>query len=52
MPGPTVWWDEQLSGDEPVGLCWTVLTAFVRIGTNTQQQKPLHFRSSDPKMHG
>lgn len=28
------WWDAQLSGDKPVCLCWTVLNAFVRIGTN------------------
>ena len=28
------WWQQQLSGTEPVGLCWTVLTAFVRIGTH------------------
>lgn len=36
------WWDEQLSGDDPVCLCWTVLTAFVRIGTNPRvYQRPL-----------
>lgn len=28
------WWDAQLSGDNPVGLCWPVLNAFIRIGTN------------------
>ena len=28
------WWDEQLSGASPVCLCWTVLNAYVRIGTN------------------
>lgn len=28
------WWDEQLSGDRPVCLCWCVLCAFIRIGTN------------------
>ena len=28
------WWDTQLSGASPVGLCWTVLGAFIRIGTN------------------
>ena len=32
--GARDWWDAQLSGDDPVCLCWTVLTAFVRIGTN------------------
>ena len=29
-----VWWDNQLSRSGPVCLCWTVLSAFVRIGTN------------------
>jgi len=29
-----LWWDEQLSGTETVSLCWPVLTAFIRIGTN------------------
>lgn len=28
------WWDAQLSGSSPVCLCWTVLGAFIRIGTN------------------
>lgn len=28
------WWDEQLSRNDPVCLCWPVLSAFVRIGTN------------------
>ena len=28
------WWDAQLSGRSPVCLCWTVLNAFIRIGTN------------------
>lgn len=36
------WWDTQLSGTDPVGLCWQVLTAFVRIGTNARlHQRPL-----------
>ena len=30
------WWDEQLSGSSPVCLCWTVIAAFIRIGTNTR----------------
>jgi toxin-antitoxin system PIN domain toxin len=29
-----LWWDEQLSGTDSVYLCWPVLTAFLRIGTN------------------
>jgi toxin-antitoxin system PIN domain toxin len=28
------WWDAQLSGASPVCLCWSVLCAFIRIGTN------------------
>ena len=28
------WWDNELSGSSPVCLCWTVLAAFIRIGTN------------------
>jgi toxin-antitoxin system PIN domain toxin len=40
--GARDWWDTQLSGDDPVCLCWTVLTAFVRIGTNPRvYQRPL-----------
>ena len=28
------WWDDILSGTEVICLCWTVLSAFIRIGTN------------------
>lgn len=36
------WWDKQLSGTSPVCLCWPVLTAFLRIGTNPRlHQRPL-----------
>ena len=28
------WWDSELSGTSPVCLCWTVMGAFIRIGTN------------------
>ncbi len=28
------WWDAQLSGNDVVCLCWTVLCAFIRIATN------------------
>ncbi len=36
------WWDEQLSGSSPVCLCWTVLNAFIRIGTNPRvYERPL-----------
>ena len=36
------WWDEQLSGPDPVCLCWAVLSAYVRIGTNPRVfERPL-----------
>jgi uncharacterized protein len=36
------WWDAQLSGASPVCLCWTVLAAFIRIGTNPRVfERPL-----------
>jgi predicted nucleic acid-binding protein len=28
------WWDAQMSGASTVCLCWTVIGAFIRIGTN------------------
>ena len=31
-----LWWDGQLSQSGPVCLCWTVLSAFIRIGTNSR----------------
>jgi hypothetical protein len=30
------WWDGCLSGTEPVCLCWPVLSAFVRLATNSR----------------
>ena len=33
-PAARAWWDAQLSQSSPVCLCWTVLGAFIRIGTN------------------
>jgi uncharacterized protein len=36
------WWDDMLSGAEPVALCWPVLTAFLRISTNPRlHNRPL-----------
>ncbi len=36
------WWDAQLSGSQPVCLCWMVLSAFIRIGTNPRVfERPL-----------
>ena len=41
------WWDDQLSGAGPVCLCWTVLTAFIRIGTNPRVfENPLSLAQS------
>ena len=41
------WWDEQLSGTAPVCLCWPVLKAFLRIGTNPRlHQRPLTLREA------
>lgn len=28
------WWDQRLSETEPVCLCWPVLSAYIRIGSN------------------
>ena len=40
--GARLWWDEILSGTDPVCLCWTVLSAFIRIGTNPRVfERPL-----------
>jgi toxin-antitoxin system PIN domain toxin len=45
------WWDERLSGEDPVCLCWTVLTAFVRIGTNPRvYQRPLSIDEAVDRM--
>jgi toxin-antitoxin system PIN domain toxin len=36
------WWDQQLSGAAPVCLCWDVISAFIRIGTNPRvYEQPL-----------
>jgi hypothetical protein len=41
------WWDAQLSGSEPLALCWPVLTAFIRIGTNARlHRRPLTLREA------
>jgi hypothetical protein len=37
-----VWWDDRLSGTNPVCLCWAVLSAFIRISTNPRAfERPL-----------
>lgn len=41
------WWDAQLSGSGPVGLCWPVLNAFLRISTNARlHQRPLTLKEA------
>ena len=41
------WWDMQLSGSTPVCLCWPVLSAFIRIGTNARlQRQPLTLKEA------
>jgi len=41
------WWDAQLSGAETVCLCWPVVTAFIRIGTNPRaSRQPLTIKES------
>lgn len=36
------WWDQKLGGSDPVCLCWPVLNAFIRIGTNIHlHRRPL-----------
>lgn len=41
------WWDAKLSGTTPVCLCWTVICAFIRIGTNPRVfEAPLSIEES------
>ena len=41
------WWDAQLSGSQAVCLCWMVLSAFIRIGTNPRVfERPLYLRQA------
>jgi len=41
------WWDARLSGSVPVCLCWPVLSAFIRIATNTRlHQRPLTIKEA------
>ena len=47
------WWDEQLSGSSPVRLCWPVLSAFLRIGTNPRLHRcPLTLREACERIQG
>jgi len=41
------WWEKQLSDTEPVCLCWPVIKAFIRIGTNARlHRRPLTLNES------
>ena len=45
------WWDAQLSGSEPVALCWPVINAFIRIGTNPRlHQRPLTLKEATERV--
>ena len=36
------WWLRSLSGDEPIALCWAVISGFLRISTNPRAlERPL-----------
>ena len=42
-----LWWDDQLSQSDPVCLCWPVLSAFIRIGTNPRVfEQPLSLENA------
>jgi len=41
------WWDAQLSAASPVCLCWSVLCAFIRIGTSSRVfERPLSLKQA------
>jgi toxin-antitoxin system PIN domain toxin len=45
------WWDDQLSQTGPVCLCWAVLSAFIRIGTNARVfEKPLSLEQATARV--
>ena len=45
------WWDEKLSGSGPVCLCWTVLSAFIRIGTSPRVfERPLDLQQATQRV--
>jgi uncharacterized protein len=46
-PQARTWWDTQLSGVAPVCLCWPVLNAYIRIGTNVRlHPRPLTMKEA------
>lgn len=45
------WWDEALSGAEPVCLCWPVLSAFLRLSTNPRVfDRPLSLEEASDRV--
>lgn len=45
------WWDEQLSGSDPVGLAWSTLTAFLRLATSDRIfRNPLTIREASDRV--
>jgi toxin-antitoxin system PIN domain toxin len=47
------WWCEALSGTEPVCLCWEVIIAFIRIGTNPRvYNNPLTLNDAIKRVQG
>jgi len=47
------WWENCLSGTEPVGLCPVVLFAFVRIGTHSRAyENPMSIRTASGHVGG
>ncbi len=45
------WWDDRLSGADPVALCWPVLDAFIRIGTNPRvHRRPLTLKEASDRI--
>lgn len=45
------WWDGQLSGAAPVCLCWTVVSAFIRISTNPRVfETPLSIKQASSRV--
>ena len=46
------WWDARLSSSESIGLCWPVLLAFLRIGTNSRVfERPLSLKTAVDRVH-
>lgn len=46
------WWDARLSGSAPVCFCWTVVNAFIRIGTSPRVfERPLSLDEATSRVH-